>query len=176
MGPRRISNCVLYTTFSLCETQLRLTLRRQASNERVFHAKTCFAKAQDVVSSQALPGSLTDANNTRETRKRMRTGPGNKDTSLELIANLPRSPLRVSNCRTMAPRVRVHLLWCALACAARSAAEPPPPADQGGFAMGRRESPERPARVCVEITVAASARWRGGSPIDFHTGESSSEY
>ena len=33
----------------------------------------------------------------------------------------------------MAPRV--HLRWCALACAARSAAEPPPPADRGGFAI-----------------------------------------
>ncbi len=30
-------------------------------------------------------------------------------------------PLRGNNCRTMAPRV--HLLWCALACAARSTAE-----------------------------------------------------
>ena len=35
----------------------------------------------------------------------------------------------------MAPRVNLH--WCVLACAARSAAEPPPPADQGGFATER---------------------------------------
>ena len=35
----------------------------------------------------------------------------------------------------MAPRVHLH--WCVLACAARSAAEPAPPADQGGFAAER---------------------------------------
>ena len=70
--------------------------------------------------------------------------------------------------RTMAPRV--HLLWCALACAAWSTAERVL-ADPANFVVVQGL-----ARVCVEITVAASARWRGSSPIDSDTGESSSEY